>query len=111
MQFESRTFHPYSFLVLVLFHHASNVKTLFFVFAIIHSINNTRWDTATIVRTESDEEHRMDSDGLHYYHYVTSDSAKKCYNKIFFINQIGRDPKRTKKVLLSNPLSIYDIQT
>ena len=38
MQFESHTFHPYSFhfLVLVLFYHASNVKTLFFVFAIIH---------------------------------------------------------------------------
>ena len=38
MQFESSIFHPYSFhfLVLVSFYHASNVKTLFFVFAIIH---------------------------------------------------------------------------
>ena len=53
------------------------------------------WDTTTIVI-------RTESDGLCYYDYVTTESAKNCRKKFLFFKQIGRDPQRTTKVLSSN---------
>ena len=79
MQFESRNIYSYSFnfLVFVLIYHANNVKTLFFVFAIIHFNKLCTVGYATVVI-------RTESDGLHSHHYVTTDSVKKSHNKIFF---------------------------
>ena len=78
-------------LVLVLFCYASNVKTLFFVFAMIHFNKQYTAGYCIVIRTESD--------GLHPYDYFTTDTAKKCHNKIFFLKQIVKNPKGTTKVL------------
>ena len=56
-------------------------------------------DAATIVI-------RTERDGLHSCDNVTTESAKNSLKRFLFFEQIGRDPRRTTKVLSSNEIML-----
>ena len=99
-------------IALVLVYHACNIKiSFFFVFAIIYFNQfqyliyfNTLWDIAIIVI-------RAQSDGLHSYDYITTNSAKNVTTKFSFSSKQEGIKIRLPRSCNQKPLPNYDIQS